>query len=133
MKRYLRTFYVLTITQVLSIIGSAMTNVAIGIRVFNDTNDSTPLMLASFFSALPLMISGSFAGVFTDRWNRRLILIATDIGQAIGTGLLMLIAGVLMFISTALIYLWPKTRSIETDLPDYEVKTEIGHGTGDGV
>jgi MFS family permease len=89
MKRYLRTFYILTITQVLSIIGSAMTNVAIGIRVFNDTNDSTPLMLASFFSALPLMIGGSFAGVFTDRWNRRLILIATDMGQAIGTGLLL--------------------------------------------
>ena len=40
MKPNLRTFYILTITQVLSIIGSAMTNVAIGIRVFNDTGDS---------------------------------------------------------------------------------------------
>ncbi len=89
MKLHLRTFYILTITQVLSIIGSAMTNVAIGIRVFNDTGDSTPLMLASFFSALPLMIGGSFAGVFADRWNRRLILVATDIGQAVGTSLLL--------------------------------------------
>lgn len=89
MKLHLRTFYILTITQVFSIIGSAMTNVAIGIRVFNDTGDSTPLMLASFFSALPLMIGGSFAGVFADRWNRRLILIATDLGQAFGTGLLL--------------------------------------------
>ena len=56
MKQHLRTFYILTITQVFSIIGSAMTNVAIGIRVFNDTGDSTPLLLASFFSALPLMV-----------------------------------------------------------------------------
>ncbi|MBN2501011.1 MAG: MFS transporter [Anaerolineales bacterium] len=89
MKHHLRTFYIITITQVLSIIGSAMTNVAIGIRVFNDTGDSTPLLLASFFYALPLMIGGSFAGVFADRWNRRLILILTDVGQAIGTGLLL--------------------------------------------
>ena len=89
MKHHLRTFYIITITQVLSIIGSAMTNVAIGIRVFNDTGDSTPLLLSSFFFALPLMIGGSFAGVFADRWNRRLILILTDVGQAIGTGLLL--------------------------------------------
>lgn len=90
MNRNLRTFYILTITQVFSIIGSAMTNVAIGIRVFNDTGDSTPLLLASFFSALPLMIGGSFAGVFADRWNRRLILFYTDLGQAVGTGLLLM-------------------------------------------
>ena len=38
-----------------------------------------------------------------------------------GMGLLILIAGVLMFISTALIYSWPKTRSLEVDLPDYQV------------
>ena len=90
MNRHLRTFYILTITQVFSIIGSAMTSVAIGIRVFNDTGDSTPLLMASFFSALPLMIGGSFAGVFADRWNRRLILFVTDLGQAMGTGLLLL-------------------------------------------
>ncbi len=90
MKKHLRTFYILTITQVFSIIGSAMTTVAIGIRVFNDTGNSTPLLLASFFSALPLMIASSFAGVLVDRWNRRFILIATDLGQAISTALLLL-------------------------------------------
>jgi len=89
MDRHLKTFYIITLTQVFSIIGSAMTHVAIGIRVFNDTGDSTPLLLASFFSALPLMIGGSFAGVFADRWNRRLILFFTDLGQAVGTGVLL--------------------------------------------
>ncbi len=89
MQKRIRTFYILTITQVFSIVGSAMTNVAIGIRVFNDTGNSTPLMLASFFAALPLMIGGSFAGVFADRWNRRMILIFSDLGQAVGTVLLL--------------------------------------------
>ena len=36
-----------------------------------------------------------------------------------GMGLLMLIAAIFMFLSTALIYAWPKTRSLEADLPDY--------------
>ncbi|MGW8251353.1 MAG: hypothetical protein ACWGO1_11980, partial [Anaerolineales bacterium] len=38
-----------------------------------------------------------------------------------GMGLLIMIAGVLMFTSTALIYSWSKTRSVEKDLPDYNV------------
>jgi DHA3 family macrolide efflux protein-like MFS transporter len=87
--RHLRTFYILTITQVLSLIGSAMTHVAIGIRVFEDLGDSTPLLLASFFAALPLMVGGSFAGVLVDRWPRRRVLIASDAGQAIATLLLL--------------------------------------------
>ena len=36
-----------------------------------------------------------------------------------GMGLLILIAGVLMFLSTAAMYSWGKTRSVESDLPDY--------------
>lgn len=88
--RRLRTFYILTITQVFSLIGSMMTNIAVGIKVFDDTGDSTPLLLASFFAALPLIVGGSLAGVLVDRWKRRHILMASDAGQAIGTLLLLL-------------------------------------------
>ncbi|MEM8531080.1 MAG: MFS transporter [Chloroflexota bacterium] len=86
----IRTFYLLTITQVCSLIGSLMTSTALGIRIFNDTGNSTPLLLASFFAALPLMIGGIFAGVFADRWQRRYVLILSDTGQAIGTLLLLI-------------------------------------------
>ena len=89
MNRHLRTFYILVATQVLSMIGSAMTSLAIGIWVFNDTGNATPLLLASFFAALPLMLAGSFAGVLADRWNRRRILIFTDLGQAAGAVVLL--------------------------------------------
>jgi MFS family permease len=89
MKR-LRTFYILTITQVLSLIGSIMTHTAIGIKLFSDTGNSTPILLSSFFSALPLMVGGILAGVLVDRWPRRRVLIASDAAQAIGTLLLYL-------------------------------------------
>ena len=51
---HLRTFYLLTVAQVLSIVGSIMTHVAVGIRVFSDIGASTPLLRASFFAALAL-------------------------------------------------------------------------------
>lgn len=93
MNHNLRTFYTITITQVLSLIGSRMTGLAIGIRVFSDTGSATPLLLVSFFSALPLMIGGSLAGVLADRWKRRTVLLVTDAGQALGTLLLLLSFG----------------------------------------
>lgn len=85
----LRVFYILTITQVLSLIGSGMTSVAIGIHVFSTTGETSPVLLASFFAALPMMVAGSFAGVVVDRWDRRRVLILCDTGQALGTLLLL--------------------------------------------
>lgn len=91
----MRVFYTITITQVLSLIGSSMTSVALGIRVFADTGNSAPLLFASFFNALPMMVGGLFAGALVDRWQRRHVLIASDAGQAAGTAflLLMFLAG----------------------------------------
>lgn len=85
----LRTFYILILTQVLSLIGSRMTSLAIGIKVFSDTNQATPLALTAFFSTLPSLLSASIAGVFADRWNRRYMMIIADIGQAAGTLILL--------------------------------------------
>ena len=36
----------------------------------------------------------------------------------LASGLLILIAGSLIAVATALVYLWPRTRSVEADLPD---------------
>lgn len=85
----LQTFYILIATQVLSLIGSRMTSLALGIRVFTDTNQATPLALTAFFSALPSLLSASVAGVFADRWNRRYVILIADIGQAAGTAILL--------------------------------------------
>jgi len=88
--RRLRTYYVLIATQTLSIIGSRMTAIALGIRVFVDTGNATPLLFTTFFSELPAMLGNSFAGVLVDRWDRRRLLMLTDAGQAIGSLLLMM-------------------------------------------
>lgn len=84
----LRTFYILVVTQGLSLIGSRMSSIAIGIRVFAETGDAAPLLLTSFFNELPAMLGSSAAGVLVDRWDRRRVMILTDAGQALGSLLL---------------------------------------------
>src|SRR5215204_5941655 len=86
----LRTFYILVITQTLSIIGSRMTALAVGIYVFTESGQTTPLLLVAFFNELPAMLANSLVGVWIDRWDRRWMMILADSGQAFGTVLLLL-------------------------------------------
>ncbi len=80
--------YRFILTQALSLIGSRMSAIAIGIRVFQETGQAAPLLLVAFFNELPPMLLGSAAGVLVDRWPRRRVLLLADAGQALGTLLL---------------------------------------------
>ncbi len=86
----LQTFYILIATQVFSLIGSQMTSLAIGIWVYEETGNATPLALAAFFGVLPQLAMAGFAGVLADRWDRRYVMVLADAGQAVGTLLLMI-------------------------------------------
>jgi len=86
----IRTFYILILTQTFSYIGSQMTELAVGIKVFNDTGQVTPLALVGFFGMLPRILATSFAGVLADRWDRRCVLIVSDAGQALATFILLI-------------------------------------------
>ena len=83
-------FYGLIATQTLSLIGSRMTSIGVGIWVFTETGKTAPLLLTSFFNELPGMLAGSLAGVLVDRWDRKWVMILSDLGQAIGSVLLMI-------------------------------------------
>lgn len=85
----LRTFYILILTQTFSLIGSRMTGFAVAIKVFNDTDQATPLTLVAFLSVLPQVISANVAGVLADRWDRRYVMMLSDAGQAVATLLLL--------------------------------------------
>lgn len=84
-----KLFYSLLATQTLSLLGSRMTSIGVGIWVFTTTGKTAPLLLTSFFNELPGMLVGSLAGVIVDRWDRRRVMILADVGQALGSILLM--------------------------------------------
>lgn len=90
LKPQLATFYTLVSTQTLSLIGSRMTTIGVGVWVFAHTGLTSPLLLAALFNELPGMLFGSLAGVYVDRWDRRRVLILADLGQALGSLLLLL-------------------------------------------
>lgn len=85
----IRTFYILLVTQVFSIIGSRISSIAVGIWVYNETGNATPLAMVSFFAVVPQVIASGFSGVIADRWDRRLVMVLSDAGQAVGTLLLL--------------------------------------------
>ena len=89
-----KTAYTLLFTQGLSLIGSRMSGIAIGIWLFQTTGKTTYLLLIPFFNELPTLLTGHIAGVLIDRYKRKTSLILGDAGQAIGSVLLLIaIAG----------------------------------------
>jgi DHA3 family macrolide efflux protein-like MFS transporter len=89
MNTNLRTFYTMLITQILSLIGSRMTGVAVGIWVFAETGSAAPLLIAAFFAELPQMAGGIFTGWAADKFSRKHIIMLGDAGQAVGSLLLL--------------------------------------------
>lgn len=84
-KQHIRTFYVLIFTQVFSMIGSRISGIAIGIYLFQQTGNATPLAMVAFFSTVPMVLASSISGVLADRWDRRIVMVLSDTGQALCT------------------------------------------------
>lgn len=64
--------------QSLSLIGTWMQQLALGWLAYRLTNSAFLLGIISFAGMLPTLVISPLAGVFSDRWNRYRILIATQ-------------------------------------------------------
>lgn len=87
----LTTFYLIVLTQTISLIGSQLSSFVIGITVYQQTGDVTPLALVSFFALLPMILASAAAGVIADRFDRRVIMVLADSGAALGTVFLLVV------------------------------------------
>jgi len=81
----MRTFITIWIGQLISIIGSGLTGFVLGIWIFQQTGEATPFVMIALFDSLPTVILSPIAGALVDRWNRRLVMIFSDIGSALTT------------------------------------------------
>ncbi len=81
----MRTFFVIWIGQVISIIGSSLTNFGLGVWIFERTGDAMPFALTVLFGSLPQVFLLPVAGSLADRWNRRWLMILADTGNALAT------------------------------------------------
>ncbi len=74
----IRTFLVIWLGQLSSMIGSGLIGFALAVWIFEQTGQATPFALTALFSSLPRILLSPVAGALTDRWNRRKIMLIAD-------------------------------------------------------
>ncbi|HXD12080.1 MAG TPA: MFS transporter, partial [Anaerolineales bacterium] len=81
----MKTFLVIWVGQLISILGSGLTSFALGVWIFSQTGKATPFALTILFGNLPRILLLPVAGSLADRWNRRWVMILSDTGNALVT------------------------------------------------
>jgi len=85
------TFSLIWVGQLVSVLGSAMTQFALMIWVWEETGQATALALMGFFTFAPLMIMLPIAGSLVDRWNKKLAMMMGDLAAGLGTVAILLL------------------------------------------
>lgn len=90
-----RTFLLIWFGQVISLTGSGMTRFALSVWAYQQTGAATTLALMGFASFIFYVPIGMVAGVWVDRWNRRIVMLLSDAGSGLLTAfvLLMFVSG----------------------------------------
>lgn len=89
----MRTFILIWLGQLLSLLGSAMTHFVLAIWLWEQTGEATALVLVSVFSSVAALLTNVVAGPVVDRLNRKQIIILADLLAGVITiGLLLLAA-----------------------------------------
>lgn len=83
-----RAFLVMWSGQLVSLVGSGLTNFALGVWVYQTTGSVTLFSLTFLFFGLPGLLVAPFAGALVDRWDRRWIMLWSDAGAALLTAVL---------------------------------------------
>lgn len=87
-----RVFLLIWGGQLISLVGSALTQFALGVWVYVRTGSPTQFALSVICAALPRILLAPLAGALADRSDRRRLLILSDLGAALVT-LALLAAG----------------------------------------
>lgn len=83
--RGVRSFLLVWMGQVVSLLGSGLTAFALGVWIFQQTQSTTQYALMTFCAAAPPLAVLPLAGPLIDRWDRKRLLIACDLLAAAAT------------------------------------------------
>ncbi len=79
----MKGFTVVWVGQIVSLLGTAMSNFALPLWAYEITGKATPLALVGFFFVTPMVILGPFVGALIDRGNRKLMMMLSDLAAAL--------------------------------------------------
>lgn len=87
----MRAFLTIWSGQFVSLIGSGITSFALDLWVYQRTGSVTQYALITLFNVIPPILMAPIAGVLVDRWDRRSIILVSDLIAAIATGFIALL------------------------------------------
>lgn len=83
-----RDFWVVLLGQGISSFGDAITNTALPILVLALTGSGLAMGIVGVLATLPDLVVGLPAGAYADRWDRRRMMFAADLGRALLTAVI---------------------------------------------
>jgi len=89
----MKGFTIIWIGQLVSLLGTGMTQFALTIWAWEKTGVATTLALVGFSFVLPYILASPFAGALVDRWDRKLVMMLSDIASGISTLAVLLLSG----------------------------------------
>jgi DHA3 family macrolide efflux protein-like MFS transporter len=84
-------FTVIWVGQLVSVLGSAMTQFALMIWIWERTGQATAMALMGFFTFVPMVIMMPIAGALVDRWNKKLAMMLGDLAAGLGSVAILLL------------------------------------------
>ncbi|HNQ93832.1 MAG TPA: MFS transporter [Anaerolineales bacterium] len=78
-------FTIVWIGQIVSVLASSMSQFALTIFMFNETGSALAMGTMQVFFITPFLLISPLAGVWVDRYNRKLMMMVSDIGAGIAT------------------------------------------------
>ncbi len=84
-------FSIVWVGQVVSLVGTEMTRFALALWAWQTTGSATVMSLVVFFEFGPTIILSPVAGALVDRWNRKLVMMLSDLAAGLGTVALLLL------------------------------------------
>lgn len=78
-------FTIVWIGQIVSVLASSMSQFALTIFMFDQTGSALAMGMMQVFFITPFLLISPLAGVWVDRYNRKLMMMVSDIGAGIAT------------------------------------------------
>lgn len=81
----MRGFTLVWVGQLVSLLGTGMTQFALAFWAWEVTGRATALALVGFFAFGPSVLLSPLAGALVDRWDRRRVLVLSDLASGLAT------------------------------------------------
>ncbi|MGB7338791.1 MAG: MFS transporter [Phototrophicaceae bacterium] len=88
----MNAFYTVWVGQFFSLLGTGMTRFALSLWAWELTGSATALALVTFFGFLPSIVFSPIAGALVDRWDRKLVMMISDLAAGVGTIILFILS-----------------------------------------